>query len=57
MNRHNGGTCAQRVVTLAATSMVVVIGLEQNEFEILLKDERPLKDGLRDLGVLVGRVA
>lgn len=57
LNRHEGGTCGQHVVTLATHGMVVVVAIEQGEFRLLLEDERSLKDGLRELDILIGRVA
>lgn len=55
MNRHDRGTCGQRIVLLASHGMVVVVGLDHDEFRQLFADDRPLERGLRALGILVER--
>lgn len=57
MNGRAGESCGQRVALIGQGSMVTVVGLDREEFDRLLEDTRSLKDGLRDLEILVGRVA
>lgn len=57
MNRHRKDTCGQRVVLLASHGMVVVIGISDGEFDALIQDQRPLREGLAEVGIIAGRVA
>lgn len=57
LHRERGDTCGQRAVVLAAYGdIVTVIGVNQEEAEELIHGDRSLKEGLRELEILVGRI-
>lgn len=57
MNRHDGKTCSQKSVALESHGMVMIIAIDRREFDALVAMDGSLKEGLRELGILVGRVA